>query len=181
MTAPHEIALIAALDRDGWIGREGRLLCHLPLDLKHFKQLTLGQPVIMGRKTCASLGQRPLPGRTNIVLTRQHAAAIPGFVMAHDVESAVRVAQEALASAAASDHAFAAIPRSIWIIGGAEIYALFLSRATRMELTRVEAALPGDVRFPEVPWQEWKRSSAESHSADERHAHPFRFETWLRA
>ncbi len=180
MTAPHEIALIAALDRDGWIGREGRLLCHLPLDLKHFKQLTLGQPVIMGRKTCASLGQRPLPGRTNIVLTRQHAAAIPGFVVVHAVESALAAAEHALAAPALGESA-PAEPRSIWIIGGAEIYALFLSRATRMELTRVEAALPGDVRFPEVPWQEWKRSSAESHDADERHAHPFRFETWLRA
>lgn len=177
MTAPHEIALIAALDQDGWIGRDGKLLCHLPLDLKHFKQLTLGQPVIMGRKTFESLGARPLPGRTNIVLTRK-PGELAGFVVAHAVEDALLVARDALAAAPALE---SAPPRSIWIIGGAEIYALFLPRVTRMELTRVEASLPGDVRFPDTTWPDWRLDTSESHAADERHAHPFRFETWRRA
>lgn len=180
MNAPAEIALIAALDSEGWIGRDGKLLCHLPLDLKHFKQLTLGQPVIMGRKTFESLGMRPLPGRTNIVLTRK-PGELAGFVVAHDIESALSTARAALASSAASIVAEPTAQRSIWIIGGAEIYALFLPHVTRMELTRVETSLPGDVRFPTIAWPEWRLDSSEAHAADERHAHPFRFESWRRA
>jgi dihydrofolate reductase len=185
MTAPHEIALIVAMDQDGWIGRDGQLLWHLPDDLKHFKQLTLGQPVIMGRKTCESLGRRPLPGRKNIVLTRQTVDFGPGFAVAHDAEAALAMA--AVDLNARADAAKATPPASpnaasaIWIIGGAEIYALFLPRTTRMEITRVEASVLGDVRFPAVPWHEWSLSTSSAHAADERHLYPFHFETWLRA
>jgi dihydrofolate reductase len=185
MSAPHEIALIVAMDQDGWIGRDGQLLWHLPDDLKHFKQLTLGQPVIMGRKTCESLGRRPLPGRKNIVLTRQAMDFGPGFAVAHDAEAALALASAELdaraPSAQATPQPSSPAASAIWIIGGAEIYALFLPQTTRMEITRVEAHVRGDVRFPAVPWHEWSLSTSSAHAADERHIHPFHFETWLRA
>lgn len=158
-----EIVAIAAIDIDGWIGSAGKLPWHLPDDLKHFKELTRGKPVIMGRKTWDSLGGKPLPQRTNIVLTRTP----------QDLAGAVVVASVAEALAAA-------VGNEACIIGGAEIYALFFSVTTRMELTIVGTHSNGDTRFPAFDRSAWQCESSATHPADERHAAPFHFETWRR-
>ena len=127
------ISLLAALARNRVIGADNRLPWHLPEDLRRFKALTLGHPVIMGRKTYASIG-RPLPGRTNIVVTRDPGYAAPGCIVVHTLDEAI---------AAGADAA------EIFVIGGAEIYALALARADRLHLTEIDAEFPGDARFPE--------------------------------
>jgi len=126
------VSLIAACDRHGLIGRAGDLPWRLPADLAHFKRLTLGKPVIMGRRTWASLG-RPLPGRRNIVVTRQPGYAAPGAEVA---------ASPAAALALAADAA------EVMVIGGAQLYAACASRADRLYLTRVEGEFTGDTWFP---------------------------------
>lgn len=154
-----EIVLVAALDRDGVIGRDGGLPWHLPADLGRFKAATLGKPVIMGRKTCDSL-PKPLPGRRNIVLTRQPGFSRPGFETARD-------ADEALALAASAPE--------VMVIGGAEVYALFLPRARRMLLTEVQAGVGGDTRFPPFDASEWVETARELRPADERNAYALVF------
>jgi dihydrofolate reductase len=155
------ISLIAALDRNRLIGAGNRLPWHLPADLAHFKRLTLGRPVLMGRRTWESLG-RPLPGRRNIVLTRDAGFQAPGCVAVHDIESA-------LAAAGRVDEVF--------VIGGAAFYAQMLPRARRMYLTLVEAEFSGDAWFPAFDPEDWRETASEAHAADERNPHPFRFVT----
>ena len=130
------ISLIVAMDRRGLIGANGRLPWHLSADLKHFKAITMGKPIVMGRKTHASIG-RPLPGRENIVLTRDPGYSAPGCTVLRSVEAV-------LAHCGAAEE--------IMIMGGAEIYARFLPRAARIYLTRIDAEVDGDTRFPH--WEE---------------------------
>lgn len=140
------LTLLAAVAANRVIGANGNLVFELPGDLARFKALTLGKPVIMGRKTWESLPKKPLPGRLNIVLTHNPAWQAEGAVT---VTSAV----EALALVAAEPEAC--------VIGGGEVYALFLPHATRLELTEVKAEAAGNVRFPEVNatlWQEIART-----------------------
>lgn len=156
------LSLVAALDLDRLIGRaDGRLPWHLPRDLAHFKRLTLGKTLLMGRKTWDSLG-RPLPGRDNWVLSRDPAFAPVG---ARRFESL--------------DDALAAHPHGeLMVIGGAELYRQTLARAQRLYLTEVGARLPaqpGDVHFPAFERGELRETLLEEHTPDERHAHPFRF------
>jgi len=133
MSGPRpRLSIVAALARNRVIGTDNRLPWHLPEDLRRFKALTLGHPVVMGRKTHASIG-RPLPGRSNIVITRGHGYAAPGCIVVHTLEAA-------LDAAAATDE--------IFVIGGAEIYALALARADRLHLTEIHADFPGDALFP---------------------------------
>ncbi|MSR75331.1 MAG: dihydrofolate reductase [Planctomycetes bacterium] len=157
-----EVVALAAMDLDGWIGVQGKLPWHLPDDLKHFKELTRGKPVIMGRKTWESIGAKPLPQRTNIVLSRSATFAAPGALRAQSVEAALAAAEGA----------------QVCIIGGAEVYALFLPHTTRLELTIVNTHVRGDTRFPQVDWTQWQRESVIEHAADARHSTAFRFETW---
>lgn len=155
--------MIAALDRDRVIGSEGQLPWRLPDDLARFKALTLGKPIVMGRKTWDSVG-KPLPKRTNIVLTRGDRA-IEGAIVVHDVEAALRAAGDA---------------PEVWIIGGGAIYELFLPIATHLELTHVEANVSGDARFPVVDPDVWKVEARERHEADARHAYAFEYVTYVR-
>jgi dihydrofolate reductase len=161
------VTLVVAVAENGVIGREGGLPWRLPADLQRFKALTLGKPVLMGRRTFESIG-RALPGRHNIVLTRRRSdvAPLPGVTVVHDWEAAL---------AAAGDAA------EIMVIGGAEIYAMALPHADRIELTRVHATIDGDTHFPAIDAERWVTRHGETHAADERHPHAMTFLTLERA
>jgi dihydrofolate reductase len=152
---PEVVAVVAAA-RNGVIGRDGRLPWHLPEDLKRFRRLTVGKPVVMGRKTFDSIG-RPLSGRHNIVLTRDRAFTADGVTVVHDLAEAV---------AAAGLDPRARAP-AICIIGGAEIYALAMPITTAIELTRVELDVAGDAVFPEPDPGTWQEVWRECHAAEE--------------
>jgi len=151
------ISLVVAASRNGVIGRDGALPWHLPDDLRHFKRLTLGKPVIMGRRTWESIG-KPLPGRRNIVLTRDPGFSAPGCEVAHSVN-------EALALLDGDGEAM--------VIGGAQVYAAFLPLADCVYLTRVQAEIDGDTYFPALDAAEWRLVSRDAHAADDRHRHAF--------
>jgi len=153
------IALIAALARNGVIGRDNQLPWRLSADLQHFKRLTMGKPIVMGRKTWESLG-RPLPGRRNIVITRDAAFRAEGCVVTHSID-------EALGAAAGSDE--------VMIIGGAELYAQALPRADRLYLTEVRADVDGDVRFPPIDAADWIEVERQSYLADEKNEYDIDF------
>jgi len=159
MDAPR-IAIVAAFDRNGVIGRGNRLPWHLPDDLRHFKRLTLGRPIIMGRRTWESLPGL-LPERTHIVVTREPAYRADGAVVVHSLDAAL--------AAAGGDEAL--------VVGGAGLYALALPRAVRLYLTLVDAEVDGDVFFPAIDRAQWREVAREPHGADERHAFPFAFVT----
>ena len=145
------VSLIVAAASNGVIGRDNAMPWRLPEDLAHFKRLTLGHPVIMGRKTyesiLAALG-KPLPGRTNIVVTRQAAFAAPGCIVAASVDAAFAAARGA---------------EAIFVIGGAEIYRLALERADRVYLTRIDAPFEGDATFPALDPALWREAEREDH------------------
>ncbi len=157
------ITLVAAVSSNGVIGREGTLPWRLPDDLARFKRITVGKPIVMGRKTYESIG-RPLPKRTNIVLSRS-TSAIDGCIVVRSPEEALLAAGDAA---------------ELCVIGGETVYAAFLPRADRLELTEVLADVEGDARFPDLDRSAWRLASAELHDADERHAHAFRFVTYER-
>jgi dihydrofolate reductase len=159
--APPLVSLIVAMARNGVIGRANALPWRLPADLRRFKSLTLGKPVLMGRRTFESIG-RPLTGRVNLVLTRDAHWAVDGTL-------AVRTMAEALAQA----HDCA----ELVVIGGAEVYALALPLARRIYLTQVQADVPGDTFFPALDPAEWHEVERSAQPADERHAHPLSFVT----
>lgn len=153
------ISLVVAAAENGVIGADNKLPWHLPDDLRRFKALTMGKPILMGRKTHESIG-RPLPGRTNIVITRQRGLALPGCIVVNTLEQATAAAGGAA---------------EIAIIGGAQLYALALSSAQVIQLTRVHAQPPGDARFPALLPHEWRERVIGTHAADERHAFAFTF------
>lgn len=162
MAAPAPLlSLIVAMAQNGVIGRDNALPWHLRQDLRRFKAQTLGKPILMGRKTFESIG-RPLPERTNFVLTRDRGWSAAGVTVAHSVE-------EALARAAGSEELVA--------IGGAEVYRLVLPFARRIYLTHVHADVPGDTYFPEFDATQWADVECRMHPADERHAYPVTFVT----
>ena len=151
------LSIIAAVARNGVIGRKGGLPWNLPADLAHFKRTTLGKPLIMGRRTHASIG-RALSGRRNLVVTRH-----PRWV-AHGCETYASL-DEALAACGEA--------AEVMVIGGASLYAEALPRARRLYLTRVHASVEGDVFFPEIDLDEWVEIAHLEHPADARHAHAF--------
>lgn len=158
------IAIIVAVAENGVIGSDNRLPWRLPDDLKRFKALSLGKPVVMGRRTFESIG-RPLPGRTNIVVSRQPGLAIAGTVVASSLDAAL---------AAAGD-----VPEVV-IIGGAEIFRQALPRTDTIHLTRVHARVAGNVIFPELDPSRWRETGMEHHAPDERHQYAFTFVTLQR-
>ena len=161
------ISLIAALDRNNAIGRGNTLPWHLPDDLKRFKALTLGKSVLMGRKTAESLG-RALPGRRNLVLTRTGAAAFVRMEAAASLDDALAIA--------CSDGA-----EELCVIGGGEVFALALPRATKMYLTHVNTVVAdADAFFPAFDPAQWTVTQRESHAADARHAFAFEFVDYVR-
>jgi len=147
--------MIAAVAENGVVGRNNQLPWYLPEDLKYFKRITMGKPIMMGRKTFASIG-KPLPGRTNIVVSGQAGLSVPGVRVVPDVKSGV-----ALASAIAEIDGC----EELMIIGGAQIYALCLPLAQRLYLTEVHAAVEGDAYFPAWDRSHWLECSREHHSA----------------
>ncbi len=157
------ISLIVAMDRGRLIGRDNDLPWRLPDDLAHFKRLTRGKPVVMGRKTYASIG-RPLPERTNIVVSRSPGFAPAGVTVVGDLDAA-------LAAAAATG------AEEVMIMGGETLYRALLPRADRLYLTEVQGRFEGDAWFPAIPASEWRETEREHHPADARHAQAFDFVT----
>lgn len=153
------VALVVAMAENGVIGNANRLPWHLPADLKHFKAVTMGKPMLMGRKTFQSIG-KALPGRRSLVLTRDRSFAADGIELVHSVDEAIRVAGEA---------------QELMVIGGADVYRSVLPLASRIYLTRVHAAVAGDTRFPAVDWDAWRCLSRSRHAADERNAYDMSF------
>ena len=142
------LTLIAAVARNGVIGIDNRLPWRLPADLRRFKALTLGHTVIMGRKTWESLPEpfRPLPGRRNVVVTRDRGYCAAGATVAASLDAALRVAH--------GDEAF--------VIGGAELYAAALPLADRLEMTEIDASFAGDSFFPVIKWGQWRETTRET-------------------
>jgi len=158
------VIIIAAAAENNTLGKDNRLLWHLPDDFKRFKQLTTAHYIIMGRKTFESL-PKLLPNRTHVVITRQGNFAADNCIIVNSIENAI-----------------AAVPENedAYIIGGGEIYALAMPLAEKIELTRVNHKFDGDTFFPEIDIMEWQLIETEYHSADEKHAYDFTFETYLK-
>ena len=164
---PYSVALVVARARNGVIGKNNQLPWHLPNDLAFFKRVTLNKPLIMGRNTWQSLG-KPLPGRDNIVVTRQTNFQAEGAWVVHSIESALALAST-LADARHSDE--------IMIIGGAQLYADAMPFTTRAYMTEVDADIEGDTFFPVLNHKEWRETFRESFAACERNAYPYSFIT----
>jgi dihydrofolate reductase len=156
------VTLIVAVADSGVIGRDNTLPWHLPADLQRFKRLTMGKPILMGRKTFESIG-KPLPGRDNIVVTRDPNYRREGIHVVHDADQALRAAGDAA---------------EIMVIGGAELFRAFLPRAGRIHLTRVHGNIAGDVMWPALDERDWQVVEREAHPADPRHAYAMTFEVW---
>ncbi|MBI2605852.1 MAG: dihydrofolate reductase [Deltaproteobacteria bacterium] len=168
MKAPF-LSCVVAADRNGAIGTGGKLPWRMPADLRHFKIVTFGHPVIMGRKTYESIG-KPLHDRTNIVITRNKAFRADGCLMTGTFAEAVERAK----SSPGSDEVF--------VIGGAEIYALALPQAERIYFTLIETKVPGaDAFFPKLDPKVWRLAHDEPHPADAQNPFAFRFQIYLRS
>ncbi|MGL4243664.1 MAG: dihydrofolate reductase [Beijerinckiaceae bacterium] len=147
------LALVAAVARNGVIGGDNRLLWRIKADLRHFRDLTLGKPVVMGRKTFLSIG-RPLPGRDNIVVTRDGSFAADGIHVAHGLDAALKLA---------ADFAAARGGREVMVAGGGEIYAQTIGMADRLHITEVELDPEGDARFPAIDRTVWRETQRKAH------------------
>lgn len=163
------LAMIAALAENSVIGLDNRMPWHLPADLRHFKAMTLGKPIIMGRKTWDSLG-RPLPGRLNLVVSRQPDLQLDGAEVFPSLEAAI---------ARADGWAREQGVEELMLIGGAQLYGQALDHAQRLYLTRIQASPEGDAFFPIFDEAQWNCTESLSHPA-EGEAPAYRFETWQR-
>ncbi|HHQ4707305.1 TPA: type 3 dihydrofolate reductase [Aeromonas veronii] len=161
-----KISMIAAMAHDRVIGKDNQMPWHLPADLAHFKRVTFGKPVLMGRKTFESIG-RPLPGRCNLVISRNPDYQAEGIEVVGSVEAALAL----LAGSSVEE---------LMVIGGGHLYAEMLPSADCLYLTRIDLTVEGDTRFPAFDDGQWQRVDCESHPADEKNPHPYSFETWLR-
>jgi dihydrofolate reductase len=155
------LSLIVAVGENNEIGKAGRMLWHLPADLRHFKTLTFGKPVIMGRKTFETIG-KPLPGRHNIVVSRRPGYKLPGCEVTQSFTDAL---------------VLAAGVAEIMVIGGGEIYREAVPRAQRVYMTRVHARFNADVFFPVLENLDWREVSREDHAPDERNSYNYSFIT----
>ncbi|WP_132255218.1 dihydrofolate reductase [Methylobacterium segetis] len=153
------ITLVVAVARNGVIGRDNDMAWRLRSDLRRFKALTMGKPILMGRKTFASLG-RPLPGRANLVLTRDRSFSAEGVTVVHDWDGA-------LAAAGAAGE--------LMVVGGGEIYAMALPHTDRIHLTEVDASPEGDTLFPPYDRSAFRETLREAHGAGEHDEHAFTF------
>lgn len=150
MSAPP-LAIVAAIARNGVIGAGGGLPFRLPSDLKRFRALTMGKPMLMGRKTFQSIG-RPLPGRETIVVTRSPDFSAPGVLVAATPDDALALGRARAAAMGADE---------ISLIGGAQLYAALLPRTQRLHVTFVDLEPEGDVRFPPLDWPQWRETARE--------------------
>ncbi len=155
------VSAIVAVAKNNVMGRDNDIPWYLPADLKYFKKTTLNRHIIMGRKTFQSIG-RPLPKRTNIVVTRQPYFIATGIITAHSVDQALEMAY---------DNG----EEEVFIIGGAQIYEATMQYWDRLYLTQVDLTVDGDTFFPEVDFSEWKQIINDPHEPDEKNEHPFTF------
>lgn len=160
------ITLIVAATKNNAIGKDNKMMWHLPNDLKHFKNTTWGFPIIMGRKTFESLG-KALPGRENIVVTRNEDWEAEGVTVAYSLE-------EAIEKAGVSN------TKEIFIAGGGKIYKQAMEIADKILITRVTADLEADTFFPKISKKDWKLVNEEPHHADDKHNFDYSFRTWMR-
>ena len=158
------ITIIAAIGKNGELGKNNDLIWHLPNDLKRFKKVTAGHHVIMGRKTFESLG-KPLPNRTNIIITRNKNYTAEGCVIVNSLDDALLAAKD---------------DKNPYILGGAEIYNQAIKIVDVLDLTLVDAELDADAFFPKVDTTIWKEVSRENHKADERHQYNYSFVTYYK-
>lgn len=159
------IKAIVAVDENGAIGRQGDLLCHLPADMRHFKEMTMGHSIVMGRKTFESFPRRPLPGRQNLVITRSAGWQYPGVTVAHSLEQAIAMAET----------------DTVFIIGGAQIYEQALPVVDVLHLTLIHARwASADVYFPALDPDQWQEVEREHHTSDHRNAYEYDFITLKR-
>lgn len=161
------ISLVVAASENNAIGKNNQLLWHLPKDMKFFKNTTWAMPVVMGRKTFESMGSKPLPGRKNIVITRQPGWKGEGVSVVNSVDAAAALAEQLNY-------------KEIFIIGGGEIYLIAFGRANKIYMTRVKADLEGDTYFPVIEKNDWTLMSKVDNPADEKHAYAFSFQLWER-
>jgi dihydrofolate reductase len=160
------LEIIVAVAANGVIGRAGQLPWHLPDDLKHFKALTMGHPMIMGRRTYESIG-KPLPGRRSIVVSTTMATSpTAGVELARSLDEAIALAASSAGPA--------------FVIGGAALYEASLPRADRLHVTELDDAVEGDTFFPRIDKSRWRLAEESRHERDERHAHAFWFRTYAR-
>jgi len=163
-----KLSILVILSTNNVIGRDNKLPWHMPADLKRFKNLTMGHHILMGRRTFDEI-KKPLPGRINVVITRDHHFAAEGVAIARSIDEAISKAE------ATGDH-------EIFLIGGGEIFKQVIHRADRMYITRIHADIEGDTYFPEFDdVNEWKLVDAEHFEADEKNAYPYSFLTYERA
>lgn len=153
------VSLIVAMDNSGLIGRDGALPWRLSSDLKRFKSITMGKPVVMGRKTHESIG-RPLPGRENVIITRNRNYTAAGCTVLHSMDSMYSRFRD---------------EPEIMIMGGSELYRQTLDQAQRIYLTEVHAECEGDTRFPEFDRSAWHETEREDHNADEKNEYDYSF------
>ena len=159
------IQAIVAVASDWAIGRQGDLLCHLPADMRHFKEVTMGHSIIMGRKTFESFPRRPLPGRQNIVITRNADWQYPGVTVVHCLEDAIKAAET----------------DTVFIIGGAQVYEMALPMVDVLHLTQIHARwASADTYFPAIDLKEWHEMSRKHHGSDSRNAYEYDFVTLKR-
>ncbi len=161
-----KIILIAAIDLNGGIGKDNQLLCHLPADLKHFKQLTQGKTVIMGRKTFDSLPGGALPKRRNIVISRQANLTLANCEVFNSIDAAFAACES---------------EEEVFVIGGENIYKQTIANADVLEITQMDARFDADAFFPPIDTTIWTAVKQEAHAADERHAYNFTFVTYTRS
>lgn len=154
------LSMIVAMTRDGVIGLNNAMPWHLPADLAYFKQTTLGKPVVMGRNTYESIG-RPLPGRRNVIVSRSLREAPAGTELVASPEAALALLAEA---------------EEVMVMGGGQLYAALLPLAQRLYITRIDARIDGDTRFPAMNEQEWRLVSEQYRPADERNGYDCRFQ-----
>ena len=150
----HRFSLLVAMAKNRVIGINNQLPWYLPEDLRHFKSLTMGHAIVMGRKTYESIG-RPLPGRINVIVTRQQSYIIPGAIVVHSIEHALRVCEE---HGDISDESF--------IIGGEELYRQTLAISQRIYVTEIQSTFEGDAFFPEIDPLEWKEIERQKYSGE---------------
>lgn len=161
------ISLVVAASENNVIGKNNQLLWHLPKDMKFFKNTTWAMPVVMGRKTFESMGNKPLPGRKNIVITRQPGWNAEGVSVVDSLDAAASLTEQFNY-------------KEIFIIGGGVIYMIAYEKANKIYMTRVHTELEGDTYFPVIEKNDWKLISNTDNAADEKHAYAFSFQLWER-
>ncbi len=159
------VTLVVAMGRNNEIGADNKLLWHLPKDLKHFKEITSGHPVVMGRKTYESIG-KPLPNRTNIVVSRQTNWFEEGILIVGSIKEALKFAKK--------------IDENVFVIGGGTIYSQTIDLADKLEVTHVDADLEADTHFPKIDTKVWAKTAETCNEKDEKNNYNFCFQTFER-